>query len=130
MKKIGALLTLFMIMGVASSWACPVYNWANEKASSNVYYVKAGGMLARGFVRIVESPVEIACSTYKGAHKDELKYGAGIIKGFGMGTLWMVDDVLRGGWDIITFAFPDYHGEPGEHQQDCWGSNTTAAAKT
>lgn len=128
MKKLGIFLALLLILGAGSAWA--VIDWVDGQANSDVYYTKAGGMLLRGLDRIVESPVELACHTYKGATED-LGYGEGILKGLGLGALWTVDGVLRGAWDIITFAFPDYHGEPGTHKQECWGgggSSETAAA--
>jgi len=121
-KKIGLFAVLFLVVGMSSAWAIcgPVDSWIDDQAASEVYYVKAGGMLLRGVHRIIESPVELACHTYKGV-TEELGYGEGVLKGLGKGTLWMVDDILRGAWDIITALFPDYHGEPGEHEQECWG---------
>ncbi len=123
MKKIGLLLALFLIVGAVPGWSiCGVVDeWVSEQAGSDVYYVKAGGMLLRGLHRIIESPVEVACHTYKGA-TEELGYGEGVLKGLGTGVLWMTDSILRGAWDIVTFAFPGYHGEPGTHEQECWGT--------
>ena len=124
MKKIWSLVALFLIIGATSSWAVcgQVEGWA----TSENYWTKSGGMLLRGVERIVESPVELACETYKGSQKENLKYGGGIVKGLGMGVAWMLDDVVRGGWDVLTFAFPDYHGEVGTHKQDCWWSSGNA----
>lgn len=129
MKKIGILVALLLLASTGTGWAIcgPVDRWIDETAASEVYYVKAGGMLLRGLHRVIESPVELACHTYKGA-TEELGYGEGILKGLGKGTLWMVDDILRGAWDIVTFAFPDYHGEPGEHEQECWGAGATGGS--
>ena len=124
MKKIGCLVALFLLIGTSSGWSATISSWdtwLNDQANSDNYGIKTYGMFLRGLDRIVESPVELACHTYKGA-TEELGYGEGILKGLGMGTLWMVDNILRGGWDVITFAFPSYHGEPGEHKQECWGS--------
>ena len=130
MKKVGLFVVLFLVMGMSSAWAgCMLASWAEEKANSEVYYVKAGGMLVRGLDRIVGSPVELACHTYKGVTED-IGYGEGILKGLGLGTLWMVDDILRGAWDIITFAIPDYHGEADPHQQECWGAGAGEAKTT
>ncbi len=123
MKKIGCLVALFLIIGASLGWSAmcaATDDWLETQANSSNYGVKAGGMLLRGLDRIVESPVELACHTYKGS-TEELNNGVGILKGLGMGTLWMVDSILRGAWDVVTFAFPDYHGEPGEHHQECWG---------
>lgn len=122
MKKIGVLLALLLLAGASPGWAIcgPVDDWISEQATSDVYYVKAGGMLLRGLHRIIESPVEVACHTYKGA-TEELGYGEGVLKGLGTGFLWMTDSILRGAWDIVTFAFPGYHGETGTHTQECWG---------
>lgn len=119
MKKTAVLLALFLVLGAAPGWSvCAVVdNWIDDQANSDIYYVKAGGMLLRGVHRIIESPVEIGYHTYKGA-TDELGYGEGVLKGLGTGVLWMLDSVVRGAWDIITFAFPDYHGEPGDHDLD------------
>ncbi len=107
---------MFLLVGAAPGWcgACPLQTWANEKAASDVYYVKAGGMFVRGLHKFIEAPVEIGYYTYDES-KNNFKYGAGIIKGLGKGTLWALDDVLRGTWDIVTALFPDYHGEPGTH---------------
>lgn len=123
MKKISIFLALLMVLGTGSAWA--VIEWVDEQAQSDVYHVKAGGMFLRGLNRIVESPVELACHTYKGA-TEELGYGEGILKGLGLGAVWMVDDILRGAWDVVTALFPDYHGEPGTHEQECWGQGATA----
>ena len=129
MKKMGMLVALFLIIGATSAWAVcapQVEDWAK----SENYWAKSGGMLLRGIERIVESPVQIACETYKGSTGENLKYGGGIVKGLGLGVAWMLDDIVRGAWDIITFAFPDYHGEPGEHKQDCWGGNAGGSGTT
>ncbi len=128
MKKIGCLVALFLLIGASSGWSAmssSLDGWLNDQAKSDNYGIKAYGMILRGLDRIVESPVELACHTYKGV-TEELGYGEGILKGLGMGTLWMVDDLLRGAWDVVTFAFPGYHGEPGEHHQKCWGSGAGA----
>jgi hypothetical protein len=124
MKKIAVFVALFLILGSVPGWSIcgPVDTWIDEQAASENYAAKAGGMLLRGMHRIIESPVELACHTYNGA-TDELEYGVGILKGLGYGTLWMIDSILRGGWDILTFAFPDYHGEAGTHVQECWGEH-------
>ena len=116
MKKIGILVALFLIIGAIPGWCIcgPVDKWIGETAASEVYYVKAGGMLLRGLHRIIESPVEVGYHTYDGA-KNNLGYGEGVLKGLGTGVLWMGDSIIRGAWDVITALIPDYHGEPGEH---------------
>ena len=131
MRKIVLLATLFLIMGASHAWAfCGAMDdWIDAKANSEVYYVKAGGMLLRGLDRIVESPIELACHTYKGS-TEELGYGEGVLKGLGLGVLWMGDSIIRGAWDIVTFAFPGYHGEPGEHKQECWGKSAGGGETT
>lgn len=123
MKKIGVIVALFLAVAAVPGWTmCPADQWLEDTANSGSYPVKAGGMILRGVHRIIESPVEIACHTYKGA-TEELEYGLGIFKGLGMGLLWTLDSAVRGAWDIVTFAFPDYHGEPGKHEQECWGAH-------
>jgi len=126
--KIGIGAALLFLVGVTPAWAIcgPVDEWIDTQAASEVYPVKAGGMLLRGVHRIIESPVELACHVYKGS-TEELQYGVGVLKGFGYGLLWTLDSILRGAWDIVTFAFPDYHGEPGGHAQECWGANAGGA---
>ena len=116
MKRIGVVLALLLMIGSTPGWSVcgPVDQWIDDTAGSDVYYVKAGGMFLRGIHRIIESPIEVGYHVYDSA-QNELGYGEGILKGFGKGLLWMVDDLLRGGWDIITALFPDYHGEPGTH---------------
>lgn len=115
-KKVAWLVALFLVIGLTPGWSIcgPVDNWVDDQANSEVYYIKAGGMLLRGIHRIVESPVEIGYHTYKST-KDELGYGEGVLKGLGTGLLWTLDGAIRGAWDIVTFAFPDYHGEVGTH---------------
>ena len=125
MKKMGILVVLFLMVAATAGWSATcgaMDDWLNTQANSSSYPVKAGGMILRGLDNIIESPVELACHSYKGA-TENLQYGVGILKGLGTGTLWMVDSMLRGAWDIVTFAFPDYHGEPGAHKQECWGKN-------
>ena len=131
MKKIALFLALLIVVGAQPGWSIcgPVDSWIDEQSASDVYYVKAGGMLLRGLHRIIESPVELACSTYKGSTQ-ELGYGEGVLKVLGGGFLWMLDDIIRGAWDIVTFAFPGYHGEPGNHEQNCWGSGASASTTT
>lgn len=124
MKKILVFVALFLAIGAIPGWcsvSAAAEDWLDEQANSSNYGIKTGGMVLRGLDRIVESPVELVCHVYKGSSGEELQYGVGILKGLGYGTLWMVDSILRGAWDVVTFAFPDYHGEPGEHHQECWG---------
>lgn len=125
MKKIALWVALFMLIAAAPGWCmCAVHTWVDEKANSESYPVKAGGMLLRGLVTIVTSPAELACHLYK-EPKDNFEYGAGIARGFGKGLLYTFDNIIRGGWDILSFAFPDYHGEPVTHKNECWGDGAT-----
>ncbi len=128
MKKIGVLLALLLAMGATPGWSVcgPVDSWIDEQAGSDNYFVKTGGMFLRGLHRIIESPVEVGYHTYDGA-KNHFGYGEGVLTGLGMGFLWTADGAVRGGWDIITALFPNYHGEPGTHDlgAELRGEDTT-----
>lgn len=115
MKKIGVFVALFLMIGAIPGWCvCGGDAWLNDQANSENYAVKAGGMLLRGLHGVVEAPVEIGYHTYDGA-VNKTEYGVGVLRGLGTGLLWTFDGAIRGAWDIVTFAFPDYHGEPGTH---------------
>ncbi len=114
MKKTALFAALLLVVGSIPSWAtCPTDKWVDEKANSSSYPVKVGGMILRGLHRIVESPGELVYHTYQGIKTPE--HGVGVLKGLGMGTAWMADGIVRGGWDILSALIPDYHGEPGTH---------------
>jgi len=105
---------------------CVVHDWANEKANSDSYPVKVGGMMLRGVHGILMAPGELVCHLYHDP-KENFQAGAGIARGLGNGLIWTMDGAVRGAWDILSSPFPDYHGEPTTHVNECWGGEPAAS---
>jgi hypothetical protein len=106
------------------AWAVcgPIDDWIEEKAASDSYPVKAGGMLASGVHRIVESPYELLYHTYDGT-VNNFENGLGFFKGLGTGVWQLVENVGRGAIDIVGALVPGFHAPAGGHDHKLGGGS-------
>lgn len=112
LRKIAIMTVVLLFAGASQSFAIceKVTGWLNEKAASENYPVKLGGMMLRGVDRIVSSPVEFIDGTVDGIRNITDHYGLGLFEGIGTGTLRMLDTAGRGIVDVYGSPIPDYHG--------------------
>jgi putative exosortase-associated protein (TIGR04073 family) len=107
MKKTIFLVTIFAFVMSLNAYAKNIW----EKAESDQYGEKAGGMVGRGLLNVVTSPIDIPAATVHGAQTRKPALGGGV-SGFFMGAGCTI---LRAGSGILDVAFfwvPDFNGLP------------------
>jgi len=123
MKKFSVLFIFVFILNASTEGASAssFKDWTDEKAASEKYAEKVGGMMLRGLSESVTSPIEILYHTVDGT-VNHFEYGFGFLEGLGTGMIWGINQGMRGLWDLIFAVVPDYNGEPGAHV-DPWESD-------
>ena len=125
-------ILVFAVSVVASLSLLSPPAWAartrfHELAESPIYKEKMGGMIGRGLLNIVTSPVDILVNTV-----NETKAGppfistlVGLAKGVGCGVL----RAGSGAVDIVTFWVPGFNGFPvSDSYENCLGVSGAAAS--
>ena len=117
MKKIGLLIALLLVVGAIPAWAvnCPVDNWIHDKAASNNYGVRAGGVFLQGINLIVKSPYELFYHIYDETKKD---HALGLFRGIGVGVGQAAGNVGVGVIDILGSPVPGFHGVAWGEQEE------------
>ena len=115
-KKISIFLALLLVVGITPGWSLSASfdKWVDEKASSEQYGVKLGGMLLQGVQRVLESPYEVLYHLYDGA-KNEKPATVGWAKGLFTGLARGAESVMLGTVEIVSAPFPGQHGLKREH---------------
>ena len=115
------LLAAGMVIGMVAGLAQPA--WAartrmHDLAESPVYKEKMGGMIGRGLLNIVTSPVDLLVNTV-----NETKAGPpviGTLTGLGKGIGCGVFRLGSGAVDVVTFWVPGFNGFPvSDSYEDC-----------
>ena len=120
-RKIAGVLVLLLMVGSAPAWSLSgaFDSWIDEKATSQSYLTKAGGMALRGLNTIVSSPVELFVHGYQ--QGKQFDNGLGLLRGPVMGLFRTVEQVQRGAVDIVAAPVPGYQGIPDNHHHDLFG---------
>lgn len=112
LRKIAIVVFALLFAGASQSFAVceKVTGWLDDKAASDNYPIKLGGMMLRGVDRVVSSPVRLIGGTVDGVKNITDHYGLGLFEGIGTGTFQMLDTAGRGILDVYGSPIPDYHG--------------------
>jgi len=115
-KKIALFVALLLVVGSTPGWSLcgNLDQWIDEKAASEQYGTKLGGMLLQGIHRVIESPYEIFYHLYDGA-KNEKPAATGWLKGLFTGIARAAENVMLGAVEIVSAAVPGQHGLTREH---------------
>ena len=122
MKMVG-LAVAAMLVGTQPAWA--ERTRIHEAAESDRYGRKFGGMLGRGALNVLTSPVELLVNVV-----NETKAGppfVGTMTGLGKGVGCGLLRLGSGGVDLVTFWVPGFNGFPVSDQYgNCLASNEAA----
>ena len=108
MKRMMWTVALLLVVGSQPAWASRLR--VHEMAESQQYGRKAGGMLGRGLLNVVTSPVDLLVNTV-----NETKAGppfVGTLTGLGKGLGCGVLRLGSGAVDVVTFWVPGFNGFP------------------
>ncbi|MBI2105189.1 MAG: hypothetical protein HYT90_06440 [Candidatus Omnitrophica bacterium] len=124
MKRVAGIVAILMVVGAHPAWAARTR--VHEAAESERYGRKFGGMIGRGALNIVTSPVDLIVNVV-----NETKAGppfvgtlTGLGKGLGCGTLRLGSGVV----DLVTFWVPGFNGFPvSDSYENCMAGSSAAA---
>lgn len=108
MKRFLGLVVLGVLVGASPAWAARLK--VHDMAESTAWGTKFGGMLGRGAINVVTSPVDIITNTV-----NETKAGppvVGTLTGLGKGLGCGVLRLGSGAVDIVTSWVPGFNGFP------------------
>jgi putative exosortase-associated protein (TIGR04073 family) len=107
MKKL--IVSVFLLIFVCSGIASAQDVW--QLAESEVYGEKALGMLGRGLLNVVTSPIDIPVQTVAGTQRQKPEF-IGAVGGFATGAACTVLRAASGIIDVATFWAPGFNGVP------------------
>ena len=125
MKRMMWTVALLLVVGSQPAWASRLR--VHEMAESQQYGRKAGGMLGRGLLNVVTSPVDVLVNTV-----NETKSGpplVGTLTGLGKGLGCGVLRLGSGAVDVVTFWVPGFNGFPvSDSYENCFSAGAAPAA--
>ena len=124
MRRIAWIVAILVVVGGQPAWAARTK--VHEAAESERYGRKFGGMIGRGALNVVTSPVDLIVNVV-----NETKAGppfvgtlTGLGKGIGCGTLRLGSGAV----DLVTFWVPGFNGFPvSDSYEDCLEMNPSTA---
>ena len=125
MKRVVWVMALSVVLGSQPAWAARTK--VHEMAESQQYGRKLGGMLGRGLLNVVTSPVDLLVNTV-----NETKTGppfvgtlTGLGRGLGCGTLRLGSGVV----DVVTCWVPGFNGFPvSDSYENCFAPMAQSAS--
>ena len=125
MKRGLWIVAALLVVGAQPAWAARLR--IHEMAESPQYGRKAGGMLGRGLLNVVTSPVDLLVNTV-----NETKAGppfVGTLTGLGKGLGCGVLRLGSGAVDVVTFWVPGFNGFPvSDSYENCFAAGAASAA--
>ena len=125
MKRVAWMVIALLICGVRPAWAARMS--VHEAAESQLYGRKFGGMIGRGALNIVTSPVDVVVNLVNETKAGPPLVGTltGIGKGLGCGVLRL----SSGAVDLVTFWVPGFNGMPVSDSYDnCLATGVSSAS--
>ena len=127
MKRGAWVVAILMVAGSQPAWAARTK--VHEAAESERYGRKFGGMIGRGALNVVTSPVDVIVNVV-----NETKAGppfvgtlTGLGKGIGCGALRLGSGAV----DLVTFWVPGFNGFPvSDSYENCMAGSATSASDT
>ena len=108
MKRIAWLVVGLLMVSTQPAWAARTK--AHEAAESQEYGRKFGGMIGRGALNVVTSPVDVIVNIVNDTKAGPPLVGtlSGLGKGLGCGVLRLGSGAV----DLVTFWVPGFNGFP------------------
>ena len=116
MRRIGWLVVGLGVLGSQPAWAARTQ--VHAAAESQDYGRKFGGMIGRGALNVVTSPVDLIVNTVNDTKDGPPLIGTltGLAKGVGCGVLRLGSGAV----DLVTFWVPGFNGFPvSDSYDDC-----------
>ena len=124
MKRLLGAVAVSVLLGATPAWASRMK--VHEMAESPQWGTKFGGMLGRGALNVVTSPVDIITNTV-----NETKSGpplVGTLTGLGKGLGCGVLRLGSGAVDIVTSWVPGFNGFPvSDSYNNCLAASSVAS---
>jgi putative exosortase-associated protein (TIGR04073 family) len=108
MRKTAVVVAGLLVIGSQPAWAARTK--AHEAAESAQYGQKFGGMIGRGALNVITSPVDIIVNIVNESKAGPPLVGTlvGVGKGLGCGVLRLGSGAV----DLVTFWVPGFNGFP------------------
>ena len=124
MKRVAGIVALLVVLGTQPAWAARTK--VHEMAESPQYGRKLGGMLGRGLLNVVTSPVDVLVNTV-----NETKAGppfVGTMTGLGRGVGCGLLRLGSGAVDVVTCWVPGFNGFPvSDSYENCFAQTAPSA---
>ena len=126
MRRVGWMLAAALMVATPSAWAA--HTSVHDAAESMDYGRKFGGMIGRGALNVVTSPVDIIVNIVNDSKAGPPLVGTltGIGKGLGCGVLRLGSGCV----DLVTFWVPGFNGFPVSDSYDNCFAGTSVSAST
>ena len=114
-----------LLVGASPAWAARLQ--VHEAAESQEYGRKFGGMIGRGLLNVVTSPVDVIVNVVNETKAGPPVVGTltGLGKGLGCGVLRLGSGVV----DVVTFWVPGFNGIPvSDAYENCFSVAGMSAA--
>ena len=124
MKRRMWIVVVVLVVGGQPAWAARL--GVHDAAESSEYGRKFGGMIGRGVLNVVTSPVDVIVNVVNDTKAGPPLVGTltGIGKGLGCGVLRLGSGAV----DIVTFWVPGFNGFPvSDSYENCFSGGTPAA---
>ena len=125
MKRIAWIAMVSLVLGAQPAWAARTS--VHEAAESQQYGRKFGGMIGRGALNVVTSPVDVVVNLVNETKAGPPLVGTltGIGKGLGCGVLRLGSGAI----DLVTFWVPGFNGMPVSDSYDnCLATGVSSAS--
>ena len=118
MRKVAGIFLIAIVLAGASQPAWAARTRWHVLAESEIYKEKMGGMIGRGLLNAVTSPVDILVNIVNETKAGPPLIGTltGVAKGVGCGVLRLGSGAV----DVVTFWVPGFNGFPvSDSYEDC-----------
>lgn len=125
MRRMAVVAAGLLVIGSQPAWAARTK--AHEAAESMQYGQKFGGMIGRGALNVITSPVDIIVNLVNETKAGPPLVGTlvGVGKGLGCGVLRLGSGAV----DLVTFWVPGFNGFPVSDSYDnCIATGTSSAS--
>ena len=125
MKRTVWMVTALVVLGAQPVWAARL--GVHDAAESPEYGRKFGGMIGRGALNVVTSPVDVIVNVVNDTKAGPPLVGTltGIGKGVGCGVLRLGSGAV----DLVTFWVPGFNGFPvSDSYENCFAVHMSSAS--
>ena len=127
MRRVFGLGLVVFVLAVATSAEAGMRTRWHDLAESPVYKEKMGGMIGRGLLNVVTSPIDVVTGTVDGTKQGPPFVGT--LRGLATGVACGVLRLGSGAVDLVTFWAPGFNGfGMSEEYGTCLGTGDSMAS--